>query len=436
MDFSQFPRHNILCIDMKSFYASIECVVRNLDPLKAKLVVVGDINRNGSVVLAASPQMKKIYNIKTGSRLFEIKDIKDPDIIIAQAKMERYLETAKRIKDIFLSFVPPNSLHTYSVDESWLTMNGTERLWGDAWNASRLIVEKIKKETGCVATVGIGDNKFQAKFCLDVYGKDQGIAECRYETFQELFHHLPVQEMWGIGTGITKRLNKMNIFTVGELSRAIPGDLQKEFGVIGIQLHQYSSGIDFSPVNYEQNNPPPSAFGFFNNENPSNRVKSIGRGVTLLKDYTKRDDILLVIREILEEVCELLRKKKVEGRTIHLTVGYSKNVNKKGFTRQFSFKNSSSNDPLYFMSQFIKLFDKNYIKGAAVRTLRVAISKLQDETITLFEEPEQVKRRVIIDTMDTLNDKFGKGTLRPAFSFTKASVADERNNKLGGHFKE
>lgn len=435
MEIENLPRHNVLCVDMKSFYASCEAVYRGLDPLEVKLVVVGDINRDGSVVLAASPQMKKIYNIKTGSRLFEVKKIKDPDIIIAQARMEYYLNTSKRIQNIFLKFVPPNSLHQYSVDESWLTIDGTFRLWGDARNTAKLIIEKIKTETGCIATVGIGQNKFQAKFCLDVYGKHKGIAECNYENFQKLFHHLPVKEMWGIGDGIAKRLNRLNIHTVGDIAKTNPDTLKKEFGVIGLQLYEYSWGIDYSPVFYDENNPPPSAFGFFNNDVPSDNLKSIGRGVTLLRDYIKREDIILVIRELLEEVCEQLRKKNLQGRTVHLSVGYSRNTNKKGFSRQFSFKELYSNDPEDFIQTCVELLDKNHSTGPAVRTLRVAISKLQEEQPELLEEPSKSKRKKIINTMDLINDKFGKGAIRPAFSYKIESISRDRNNKIGGHYK-
>ena len=427
--------HRIICVDMKSFYASCEAVMRGLDPLEAKLVVVGDINRNGSVVLASSPQMKKIYKIKTGNRLFEVKNIKDPDIIIAQARMGSYLQISQTIKEIFLNFVPPNSLHTYSVDESWLTLNGTEKLWGDSWETSRLIVAKIKEVTGCIAAVGIGKNKFQAKFCLDVYGKNLGIAECDYENFSSMFHHLPVKEMWGIGESITIRLNRMNIFTVGELANANTESIKKEFGIVGIQLQKYACGIDESPVYYDEKNPPITAFGFYNECDSNENIKSVGRGITLLRNYSEKEDILLVIRELLEEVCIILRRKKLEGKNIQLSVGYSKTINKKGFSRQFTFKNFYSNDPIELIDKYVELFEKHYIEGAAVRTLRVAIGKLEQEVEEMTFDVTKNKRKALIKALDKINDKHGKGKIRIASSFSKASVTKDRLGKIGGHFK-
>jgi DNA polymerase V len=428
--------HRIICIDMKSFYASCEAVMRGLDPLVAKIVVVGDVNRNGSVVLASSPQMKKLHKIKTGNRLYEVKNIRDPEIIIAQARMASYLQISQTIKEIFLDYVPPNSLHTYSVDESWLTLDGTEKLWGDSWETSRLIVNKIKEVTGCVAAVGIGKNKFQAKFCLDVYGKEKGIAECNYENFPSLFHHLAVKEMWGIGEGISIRLNRMNIYTVGELAKANTESIKKEFGVVGVQLQQYAWGIDESPVNYDIKNPPPTAFGFYNEDETNENIKSVGRGVTLLKDYVKRDEILLVIRELLEEVCEILRNKGLEGKNIQLSVGYSKNINKKGFSRQFTFKNFYSNDPIELIKKYNELFDKYYEEGAAIRTLRVSVGKLEKEIEIPTFDVAKNKRKSLVKALDHINNKHGKGKVRIASSFSNASVAKDRLGKIGGHFKE
>ena len=430
-DTTHLPRHNVLCIDMKSFYASCEAVSLGLDPLTAKIAVVGDLKRDGSVVLAASPELKKQHGIRTGSRLFEIKKLRRPDILVVQARMAHYLKISKQITEIFLDFVPPEALHIYSVDESWLTTSGCEKLWGTPWETAEKIAKRIQDETGCIATIGIGDNKFLAKCVLDTYAKKEGIAECRYEDVPRMLHHLPIEEMWGVGVQMKKHFNEMGIYTFKDLAYYDVSEIRKRFGIVGENLYWYSWGVDFSPVFYDhENNPPATAF----NHNPSentNLMKSVGHGVTLLKDYHHYDDIKLVVRELAEEVCERLRKFHLAGRTIHLSVDYSKAAMTKGFSRQKSIK-IHTNDPIEITNICMELFDKHDKSNVPVRFVRVSVAKLQQEVPLL--DPEKEKRRKVFDAQDVINQKYGKGTIRTASSYTDFSVAKDRTKKIGGHY--
>lgn len=429
MDYSNLPRHDVLCIDMKSFYASCESVLLGLDPEKTKLAVVGDINRNGSVVLASSPLMKKLYGIKTGSRLYEIKKINDPEIIIRQSRMKDYLKMSQKIRSIFETFVPPEAIHTYSVDESWLTLDGTEKLWGTPFEAAKKIIDIIKEETGLIATVGIGDNKFLAKAVLDNFGKEKGIAECRYEMVETMLHPLKVEKMFGVGAAMKKHFNDMSIFTIGDLAHSDVDLLEQIFGINGRKLYLNAWGIDFSPVIYDKDNIPQNAFGFAQ-IGPETKVKSIGRGITLLKDYTKEEDILLVMKEIAEEVCVELRKKRVEGKTIHLSIDYSNTAGAGGFSRQKTIA-LATNDRNEVMDVCKELFYKFYEKNKAVRKIRISVGKLTKEVVK-EDLPKQKKLNYV---KDLINEKFGKGTIIHASSLKKEAVAKERAKKIGGHFE-
>ncbi|MBM7703530.1 DNA polymerase thumb domain-containing protein [Metabacillus iocasae] len=432
---NNLPRHDVICIDMKSFYASCEAVWRGLDPLTTKLVVVGDVNRNGSVVLAASPLMKTLYGIKTGSRLFEVRNICDTSIIIAQARMAHYLTTSKYITTIFERFVPLEAIHTYSVDESWLTLDGTDKLWGTPWEASRRIQKTIYDETGLIATIGIGDNKFLAKFVLDVYGKEQGIAEARYETVETLFHHLPIQDMWGVGPNLTRRLQNMNILTIGDLAHAQVKNMKNEFGIIGEQLWFQAWGIDKQPVFYSKHAPPPTAFGFFNDDLPNEGIKSVGRGVTLLRDYKEPTDILQVINDLTHEVCEILRRRHIEAKTIHLSITYSRHTALDGFSRQVSLTHARTNDPKDVYDQCMTLFYQFHHPRAIVRKVRVSVSGLAPEQLTLGIDRRKAQRQKLLQIMDKLNDKLGKGSIRTGSSYLSSSIAPTRVHKIGGHTK-
>ena len=315
---------------------------------------------------------------------------------------------------------------TYSVDESWLTCDGTQRLWGTPWETAEKIRNRIRIETGLIATVGIGDNKFLAKCVLDTYGKENGIAECRYEDVERKLHHLPIEDMWGVGNQMKKHFNAMGIFTFGDLAKADVDEIHKRFGVVGENLYWYSWGIDFSPVIYDhENNPPATAF----NHNPGESkglMKSVGHGVTLLRDYTLYEDVELVVRELAEEVCERLRKFRLSGRTIHFSVDYSRTVAKKGFSRQKSIK-TATNDSLDVLSICMELFHKFSIPNAPVRFIRVSVGKLQEEKL---EEVVKDKRRRMLDAQDSINQKYGKGTIRIASSYTDSSVAKDRAGKI------
>ncbi|PGK52492.1 UV damage repair protein UvrX [Priestia megaterium] len=433
MDYSQLPSNNVICIDMKSFYASCECVLMGLNPLTTMLAVVGDISRTGSVVLAASPLLKKQYGIKTGSRLYEINNISDPNIYVVQARMGEYFKIAKRITELFEEFVPPQAIHIYSVDESWLTLDGTEKLHGVPRVASLKLMDRILEETGIPSAVGIGDNKFLAKTALDNFAKKTGLAEVRYEQVKTMLHPLPIDKMWGVGSRLREHFHALGIRTYGDLACAPLEEIKKRFGKAGEQLYWYSWGVDLSPVFYDENSPPPSVFGFSFEENLT-PVKSVGRGVTLLSDYIKSEDILLVVRDLIDEVCEILREHKKVSKTIHLSIGYSKNSKQKGFSRQKSIK-LHTNDVIEIYEICSFLFHKFHVFGEPVRQINVSAGKLVNETERVILDEKMLKRRAIAKVTDDINRKYGKGAITKASALKQESIVQGRTKKIKGHYK-
>lgn len=248
MDYSQYPRNDVLCIDIRSFYASVEAVKLGLDPMKTMLAVVGDLSRSGSIVLAASPALKKKHGISNVSRYFELPP--DPTIHIVQANMADYIQVSIRIMKLLNTFVPKEAIHTYSVDEIWVTINGIEHLSGSRWKSARNIQTAILKYFGITCVIGIGDNKFLAKVVMDLIAKNstEGIAECTYEDVASLLWPTPVEEVWGIGSRLKKRLYHLGITTLGQIAQYPLAHLQKHFGVMGEQLYWHAWGIDLSPV--------------------------------------------------------------------------------------------------------------------------------------------------------------------------------------------
>ena len=416
VDYSQLPTNKILCIDMKSFYASCAAVLLGLDPLDCYLAVVGDMERQGSIVLAASPRMKQEYGIKTGSRLFEIP--KDPKIHIVNPKMATYLRISTEITRVFNRYVPKEAIHTYSVDESFLKVDGVENLWGNAATIAEKIKRDIELEFQLPCAVGIGPNMLMAKLCLDLEAKKKGVAEWKYEDVKEKLWTLsPLSKMWGIGSKVERTLNRMGIFTVGQLANYPLELLEKKFGVMGNQLYYHAWGVDLSELGA------PIVKGQI----------SFGKSQILLRDYPDPKEVKHVLLEICEEVARRARNHKQVGRTISLGIGYSKDEFGGGFHRSKTI-DTATNLTMEIYNVCLELFDKHYTQKT-VRQISVAISNLDDDNemqLDLFYT-NRIKQRKIGYVMDSIRNKYGSDAILRAVSYTNAGTARHRSKLVGGH---
>jgi DNA polymerase V len=401
---------------MKSFYASCSAVMYGLDPLTCYLVVAGNKERQGSVVLAASPRMKKEFGIKTGSRLFEIP--KDPRIQVVEPKMATYLRISTEISRVFNRYVPKEALHTYSVDESFIKVDGVIHLWGDAQTIAQKIKNDIEREFQLPCAAGIGPNMLMAKLCLDLDAKNKGIDEWTYEDVPtKLWNVSPLREMWGIGRRVEKTLNGMGIFTVGQLARYDLEKLEKKFGIMGNQLYYHAWGIDLSDLGA------PIIEGQI----------SFGKSQILLRDYKEEEEIKHVILEMCEEVARRARTHRKAGRTISLGIGYSQDELGGGFHRSRTIK-QPTNVTLELYRVCLELFHEHYT-GKTVRQISLAIANMVDDRefqLDLFDMGAY-KRRELGYVMDSVRRRFGSGALLRAVSYTAAGTAKHRATLVGGH---
>lgn len=235
MDYGTMPKQSIMCIDMKSFYASCSAVMLGLDPLDCYLAVVGDLKRTGSIVLAASPKMKKEFGIKTGSRMFEIPN--DPRIVVVEPKMATYLRVSTEITRLFNRYVPKEAIHVYSVDESFVKVDGAASLWGDARMIAEKIKDEIERELQLPCAIGIGPNMLMAKLCLDLDAKHKGIAEWKYEDVpSKLWPISPLREMWGSAGALKKPFMEWGYLRLGSLPTMILNYLKRSLGLWAISF--------------------------------------------------------------------------------------------------------------------------------------------------------------------------------------------------------
>nr|WP_155671234.1 DNA polymerase IV [Ornithinibacillus caprae] len=414
VDYSSYPRNDVLCIDMRSFYASVEAVKLGLDPMKALVAVVGDPNRSGSIVLAASPELKRKHGVSNVSRFFELPN--DPDIHIVRAHMADYLQVSVEITKLIHQYVPMDAIHQYSVDEVWVTVNGLKRLFGDCREVAHKIKQEILDNFGITCSIGIGDNKFLAKVVMDLHGKKVGIAECRYEDVKEKLWPFPVKDIWGIGGRMKRNLNRMGIVTLGQLANFSLELLKKRFGVMGEQLYWHAWGIDLSPV-----------YGDFTKTDQ----KGFGHGISLLRDYTK-EEVSICILDLCEEVCRRARTAEKVGKTIHLGIAYSKETGG-GFSRSRSVP-LPTNVTMDVYRICMQLFHEFYDGESNIRHVYVTLDNLFDKgeiQLNLFED--RSKKTDIGYVMDAIREKYGATAILRATSYTDAGVTLDRSKKIGGH---
>ncbi|MGI6227658.1 MAG: DNA polymerase thumb domain-containing protein, partial [Peptococcales bacterium] len=314
-------------------------------------------------------------------------------------------------------FVPLEAIHVYSVDESWICVDGTERLFGDRWEIAKKIKGAIEARFGLPTCIGIGPNKFLAKVILDIAAKKNGIAECRYEDVPDKLWPQPVEKAWGVGRRMKRNLNQMGILTLGHLAHYPLEQLKKRFGVIGEQLYWHAWGVDLSPVT-----------GY----HPTNYQKGFGHGITLLRDYNKAAEIKTVILELCEEVARRAREVKMAAKTVSLGLGYSHEAPGGGFFRSFT-REEPTNITMEIYEVCLILFTKNY-QGEVVRQVHVSLTNLVPDNavqLNLFED--RVKSHKLGFVVDKVRAKFGSASLLRAQSYTEGGIMPDRAQKIGGH---
>ena len=416
-DYHLLEDRDVLCIDQKSFFASVSCIEKGLDPLTTKLAVVADTKRQGSVVLAATPKLKEL-GVKTGSRLFEIPHRND--IYIINPSMRKYLNVSVAISKIALRYVPPEDLHQYSIDEFFMDVTDSYHRFNSTVQAfCERLQKEIHEETGIRCTIGIGSNMLLSKVAMDIEAKHtaNGVAEWRYQHVPEkLWPIQPLRDFWGINRKTEAKLNKRGIFTVGDLAQYPYQYLRRDFGILGVDMHLHANGIDQSKMRekYKVNNP------------------SICKSQILMRDY-EFEEAKVVMQELIEDVASRVRARKKLARTIHFSFGYS---DEGGVNKQYTLEEGTNLEKDIF--KVVNYFANQLCdKQALYRTLSVSLTQFIDENerqMNLFiDEYERKRDEKLAKTIDHLHVKYGKGIVSKAISYTEAGTKHGRLGLMAGH---
>ena len=450
-----------VAIDLKSFYASVECFERGLNPLTARLVVADESRTDKTICLAVSPALKA-YGIPGRARLFEVKsrlaEIKqrtgqEIDFIVAPPRMAKYIEFSNNIYNIYLKYISPEDIHVYSIDEVFIDV--TSYLKTYKMTAHQLTIKMIRDvlaTTGITATAGIGTNLYLAKIAMDITAKHMEpdadgvrIAELDEMSYRRLlWNHTPLTDFWRVGKGTARRLMKEHIYTMGDLARKSLNDEERLYSIFGIDaeiLIDHAWGIE------------PTTIEDIKNYKPS--TNSLSSGQVLSSPYPV-DKARIIVMEMTEAlVLDMVRHHLVSD-SFTLEINYDRECVDNGTytgdvqvdyygrivpvhahgTAGFNKFTSSSE---FIINSVKELYDRIINPTLTIRRVTISANNLKNENtvyeqLDIFTDPKKLEQeKRLQNAMLTIKDKYGKNAILKGTSYLEGATTRERNSQIGGH---
>ncbi len=408
-------------IDMKSFFASVECAERGVNPFKTNLVVADLERTEATVCLAVTPAMKEL-GVKNRCRLFEIP--KNIEYIVAKPRMKKYIEYAAEIYGIYLKYIDKNDIHVYSIDECFIDATDYLKIYKmRAKDFVKKLMQEISDTLHIPSTAGIGTNMFLAKIALDITAKHSPdrIGWLTEEKFkEELWHHKPITDFWQISKGIATRLEKYGIYDLAGIAQYNEDTLYKEFGVNAELLIDHAWGKETCTIADIKNYKP--------------KAKSLGASQILPCNYEFKD-AKLVMLEMIQNGCYELARQHYVTQLIHIFVGYgdSRESSAKGTKRMHEITNLYSIVGKYVETLFEEIVDKN----RPIRKIGFDFAELmteENEMYDMFTNNAQIeKEKNLVKSILALQDKYGKNAVLKANDYDEKATQRARNKLVGGH---
>ena len=473
--------HIYIAIDLKSFYASVECVERGLDPISTRLVVADEERTEKTICLAVSPALKK-YGIPGRARLFEVVQKAKQlhlNYITAKPQMALYLEYSTRIYEIYLRYIAPEDIHVYSIDEVF--MDVTQYLDTYKMTAKELaskIISEVRDEIGITATAGIGTNMYLCKVALDIMAKHvkpdaNGVCVAQLDEMSYrrlLWDHRPLTDFWRVGNGYRKKLEENGLFTMGDIARCSLGGpmdyhnedlLYKLFGINAELLIDHAWGWE------------PTTIELVKQYKPEVNCLSSGQVLQSPYDYEKAK---LIVREMTDLLVLDLVDKKLMTDQMVLTIGYDiENLNNPEILKKYSGEVTTdhygrkvpkhahgtanlgrmTSSTKLITDAVIELYERIVNPDLLVRRVTIVANRLMQEgsvqeidsyeQLTLFtdydalqkereEEKEALsKERRLQEAMLSVKKRYGKNAMLKGMNLQEGATTIERNNQIGGH---
>lgn len=410
-----------MCIDMKSFFASVECAERGLNPLTTNLVVADETRGDGTICLAVSPSMKAL-GVKNRCRFFQIPP--GIEFITAKPRMQKYIDYAAEIYGIYLDYMDKDDIHVYSIDESFIDATDYLVMYDlTPKEFAKKLMGEIAEKLGIPATAGIGTNLYLAKIALDITAKNapDHIGYLDEDLFrQTMWGHRPLTDFWGIASGVSERLAKYGIFDMEHIARCPEALLYKEFGVNAELLIDHAWGRESCLMS--------------DIKNYKAKSKSVSSNQVLFYDYSY-DEARIIVEEMVRTVCQELMRRKVISNSVNLYIGYSKHV--KDSVHAHKRLGITTNLPQKIMPYVMEMYETKVDRKTPIRRVGIGFDNVVDERLEgydLFTDWREVEKeknvsRVILD----LQRKFGKNAVVMASDLCEGATLIERNKLIGGH---
>ena len=470
----QEAQRTYIAIDLKSFYASVECVDRGLDPLTTNLVVADESRTDKTICLAVTPSLKA-YGIPGRARLFEVKQkARGIDFIIAPPRMAHYIEVSSRVYSVYLKYIAPEDIHVYSIDEVFMDVTNYLATYKmTAHQLAMTMIRDVLSQTGITATAGIGTNLYLCKVAMDIMAKKAPadkdgvrIAELDEQTYRrELWDYRPITKFWRVGRGIANKLAFYGIDTMGRLARMSEQNeelLYKLFGVNAELLIDHAWGWE------------PCMIADVKAYRPE--TNSFSSGQVLQEPYTFQK-ARVVIQEMAEGMALDLVAKRMVADQLVLTVGYDAECLTRPDIRDLyhgeittnyygklvpkhahgslRFDKPTSSSRL-LMNGAAELFDRHVNPNLLIRRLNLCVNHVVSES-TLAQQPAQPQQLDLFTDYETLErqqqeeqarldkerrlqeaqlkikQRFGKNAILRGLNYSEGATAKERNAQIGGH---
>lgn len=411
-----------LCIDLKSFYASVECVERGLDPMKANLAVADPERGSGTLCLAVSPAMKA-QGVKNRCRVYQIP--RDMQYVKAPPRMKLYIDYSAEIYGIYLKYIAKEDIHVYSIDEAFLDVTQYLPLYRlTAKELAVKIMDDIRETTGITAAAGIGTNLYIAKVALDIMAKHDkdNIGYLDEDLYQKnLWDHTPLTDFWRVGEGTQRRLGNLGILTMRGIADADADMIYNMFGVDAELLIDHAWGRESVTMADIKAYKPKSS--------------SLSSGQTLLRDYTF-DEGRLLIKEMVDALCLDMASQGLATSSVSIMVGYSHETGMRPAAGSAPLP-AGTNSYQEIMPRVLCVYDRIAERKLPIRRLNVTCNRIVQETYEQYElftdyearAREQKLQRAVFE----VKRRFGKNALVRGMDLLEAGTAMARNMQIGGH---
>ena len=394
----------ILHSDCNCFYASVECA---LNPeLKGKAIAIsGDPEKRHGIILTKSEEAKK-FGVKTGEPIWQAKQ-KCPHLITLPPNFRKYIEYSKKAKEIYYSYT--DMVESFGLDEAWLDVTGSTKLFGNGVEIAQKISNRIKRELDITVSIGVSYNKIFAKLGSD-YKKPDAITYIGKDNYKKIVWDLPAEDLLYVGKSTKTKLNKLGIFTIGQIANCPVDILRSNLGKWGEILHTFANGNDKSVVALY---------------NQHSSIKSISNSTTTPRDLKNIEDVKIVMSVIADSVARRLREQGLMCNVVGISVRDSKLCS---FTRQRHLT-SSTDITCEILTTAMELVKENCNFATSIRSIGITacdlVNKADGMQLSIFDDNTKRLRKEALDkATDKLKERYGDYIVIPALMLKDTALSN------------